>query len=268
MKATWQGYVTIGQLTIPVRLYGATKTIRPRFTRLHEKDNSPTEQAVKCQAEGKEIPNSETIRAAESEPGSYVVISDEELERTAATRLKSIEVRQFCDVSAIDPIYYEKPYYVVPSKGGERAYALLREVLVRGNKVAIVQFVLYNKEHLGALQVRQDIIVLHQMRFAAEIVPRTDIDTPPLPQPNPAEIGAALAVLQRLSGPFFVEDYHDEQSERLLDLITRKKKGLPPPRRRIVSPHATPDQELLAALRATLESKRQLSIEDAVEEDG
>jgi DNA end-binding protein Ku len=140
MKATWQGYIALGQLGIPVRLYSASRLVRPQFVQLHEKDSAPVERVLKCSAENREITYKEIVRAVEYEPGHYITLTGQELERNLPTPAKTIEVKQFCELSEVAPIYYEKPYYIVPSKGGERAYALLREALVRSKKAIVAQF--------------------------------------------------------------------------------------------------------------------------------
>lgn len=254
MKAAWKGYITIGQLGMPVRLYSATRTAGPTFKLVHEKDGSPVERVLRCQAEDREIPYNETIRAIEYEPGRLITFTPRELERTALEHSKSIEVKQFADPTEIDPSYYEKPYYIVPSRGGERAYSLLREALNISGKVAVVQFVIYNQDHIGIIRKRDDVLMLHQLRFAGEVVPRSEIKTPPLPKASPAEINALTELIERYSGSFFPEDYHNEHAANISHLLERKIKGLPAPRRESKPAQATAENDLLPAIRLSLES--------------
>lgn len=255
-RASWQGYITLGQLGIPVRLYGATQTAEPRFVLLHEKDGSPIERPYRCALEKHDIPYGEIIRAVEYEPGRYITLSDHELEQTVAQPIKSIAIQQFARADVIPPIHYEKPYYVVPTKGGERAYALLREVFARSHYIAIAQFTQHTHEHMGALGLHGDMLMLHQLRFAGEIVPRSHIKTPALPKPSPSEIEALTAVIERFSGPFYVEDYHDEYAEHIQELVERKRRGLKAPRRERSTPHATPERNIIPALQRALEEQR------------
>lgn len=255
MKAIWSGYITLGQLGIPVRLYSATKAVRPEFTQLHEKDGSPVERFLRCRAEGKEISPGETIRAIKSE-GRFVTFTPDELTRAEIERSKSLAVKQFCRPEDIDAIYYEKPYYIVPASGGGRAYTLLREALSRSSRAAVTQFVIYNKDRIGIISPRRDILVLYQLRFATEIIPRSDIKMPPLSKPSPAETDTLISIIDRFSGPFYVEDYHDEQTERIDELLAQKLKGLPAPRRSRDNPSATKDNDLLPALQRTLKEAR------------
>jgi|GEM_PF-1258586 len=256
VKATWQGYISLGQLGIPVRLYSAVQSVRPRFIQLHETDGSPVERELRCRAEGRKIESSEVVRAIEVKPGRYVTITDHELGVTAHSPVKTISVQQFSEPNAIPNVYIDKPYYVVPAKGGERAYALLREVLARLCKVAIGQFVIYNQERIACAYIYGDLIMLQQLHFAAEIVPRQSIKSPALPKPSPSEIEALSAVVQRFSGPLYLEDYHDEHSEHIRELVERKAKGLAAPREERIAPHATPETDIIAALHDTLGARR------------
>ncbi len=251
-RATWQGYITLGQLGIPVRLYTATQSLRPHFVRLHERDGSPVERALRCRAEHLEISPNETVRAAEYEPDRYVTLTDQELERTAPAHVKSVDIKQFCSRGSIDPVYYEKPFYAVPGRGGERGYSLLREVLARTGMLAIAQLIMHEREHIAALLVQGDMLVLNQLRFADELLPRNRLKTPPLPKPSPDEIDALTAIVRRFNGPFYIQDYHDEHSEYVRQLIERKAKGLPARRRERIAPHTTPQNEIIATLRSSL----------------
>jgi DNA end-binding protein Ku len=256
MRAAWKGYITIGQLGVPVRLFSATRSIRPQFNLLHEKDGSPVDRVLRCHAEDKDITIDETVRAIATDPGRYITFTTRELEQAAEEHTKSIEVKQFADVSDVNPLYYEKPFYIVPSRGGEKAYALLREAMLRTKKIAIVQFVIYNQNHIATISTHDDLLLLYQLRFSSEIIPRFEIRSPALSKPSPAEIEMLTKLIDRYSGPFYAEDYHDEQSERILALAESKTKGLPPPKKEPRSPHATPEDELLPALRLSLEASK------------
>jgi DNA end-binding protein Ku len=236
-----------------VRLYSAVQSTRPHFVLLHEVDGSPVERIYKSRESDKEIPASELVRGIEFEPGHFVTLTANELARSG-TDDKTIDVKQFSDLSDISPLHYEKPYYLVPSNDGQRAYALLREALQRTQKVAITQFKAYGKEHIGAISAAGDLLILYQLRFADEIISRSRIESPAIPKANPNEIEVLIQVIERFSGPFFVHDFRDEQTDQLNLLIDRKIKGLPAPRAESSSPQATSDEDLMPVLRSTLES--------------
>jgi DNA end-binding protein Ku len=231
MKATWQGYIALGQLGIPARLYSASRSIRPQFVQLHEKDSSPVERVLKCSSENHEISYKEIVRAVEYEPGRYITLTGQELERNLPASTKTIEVKQFCDLTEIDPIYFEKPYYIAPTRGGD----------------------------VGIIALYRDLLVLHQLRFAEEIVPRNELKSRSLPRPSPTEVNTLQSVIEHFSGPFYIEDYHDDYAEQVQTLIERKVKGLPPPRRESISANATPEEEIVTALQSTLSKSHQLA---------
>lgn len=257
-RAAWKGYISLGQLGIPVRLYSGARSIRPHLFQLHESDGSPVERQLRCSAEQREISPSEIIRAVETEPGKYLTLTDQELEAAASDTPKSIAVRQFSDMAAIPPHHFDKTFYIVPTRGGERAYALLREVLGRTKKVAIAHFSIYGREHLAALGVAGDLLMLYQLRYAAEIVPRSSLKTPSLPRPTPKEIATLSAVVDRFSGPLYLEDYHDEYADHLAELVERKTRGLPSSKSEHPEPHATGDKELITVLEDVLQTGRSL----------
>lgn len=257
-RAAWKGYISLGQLGIPVRLFSGARSIRPHLFQLHETDGSPVERQLRCSAEQREISPNEIIRAVEIEPGKYLTLTDQELEVAASDAPKSIAVRQFSDMTAIPPQHFDKTFYVVPARGGERGYALLREVLGRAKKIAVAHFSIYGREHLAAMGVAGDLLMLYQLRYAAEIVPRSSLKAPSLPRPTPKEIATLSAVVERFSGPLYLEDYHDEYADHLEELVERKVKGLPSGTNDRPEPHATSDDELVPVLESVLHTMHSL----------
>lgn len=251
-RAIWQGYIAIGQLGIPVRLFAAAQTSGPRFVQLHAKDNSPVTRELQCREEHKPISPDEIARAVEYEPGRYIALTDQELAKSTGDAIKTLAVQQFAGSDAVPPEYYEKPYYIVPDAGGEAGYSLLRETFSRTDTIAVISFVLYTKAHMGVIRQIGDMLVLLQLRFPTELVPRTTIKTPPLTKPTPQEIDIMTEVVERYRGPVYMHDYHDEYAERINELVARKAKGLPEPRRPRTS-HATPESEIVPTLQRTLQ---------------
>jgi DNA end-binding protein Ku len=209
----------------------------------------PVTQTVICQKDGKELHADDIIRAVETN-GSYIEISEKDIQSSGED--KNITVRQFSDASAIDSIYYDKPYYVVPGKGGELAYTVLRQAFIKSGKIAVVTYMLYEKEHLGVVRVHDGTLLLQQLRFSEEIVPRRDITTPSLPQPSPSNVDIATRLMDKYSSSFYVEDYRNEQLDRLNEVIERKAKGLPPKRQPQIAPKTTPEDEVIPKLKALL----------------
>lgn len=252
MKARWRGYITLGRLGIPVRLYSGVQLMLPKFVQLHEKDGSPVERVLRCRDEGREIAYSEIIRAIEHSDGRYVALSETELDRVASRSVKQIEIRQFCADNAVRPLYYTKPFYIVAASGGEYAYNLLREALVQTNKIAVGKFVIHSKEHLAAIGVEEDLLMLYQLRYTDEIVSRSKVPAPALPKARPDEVDLLRVVIERHSGPLFMRDYHDEYGERLRLLIQYKIKGLSPPRQQKPDARGTSEADIATTLQDIL----------------
>lgn len=250
MRASWSGYLRMGDVVFPVRLYSGIKSVAPHFVRLHAKDLSPLNQVLVCQKDGKALQADDIIRAVEVD-GKYLEITEKDL-ITSGTDDKSITVRQFSEHSAIESVYYDKPYYIVPGKGGELAYTVMRQAFMKSNKVAIVTYMFYEKEHLGIVKAYDGILLLQQLRFAEEIVSRRNIETPSLPQPSPAHVDVASRLMDRYSSSFFVDDYRNEQLDSLNEIIARKAKGLPLKRQPQIAPKTTPEDEVIEKLRALL----------------
>jgi len=210
------------------------------------------ESVLRCKADGEEISHHETIHAATTKQGAYVALTTRELER-AVSDPKIVMVRQFCTQDAIPPIYFEKPYYMVPAKGGEHAYALLREVLIRKKYGVLVNFVLRNHEYMGMIHAYGDLLLLERLRFSTDLMPRSQLKTPALPKPHPGEVDMLTAIVERFSGPVHMEDYHDEFSERIEMLIERKARGLAMPKAEQADKNATPEESVARVLAGMLE---------------
>jgi DNA end-binding protein Ku len=232
-------------------MYSAIKSVTPHFTLLHAEDHSPIKRVTVCTQDNKELGENDIVRAIEHED-NYVTLSEKELERHAAIE-RDIVVRQFSKIEAIDPIYYEKPYYLVPSSGGELAYTILRQAFIKTGKAAIVTLIFYDRERLGLLLAKDGILLLHTLRFSEEIIPRSSIRTPALPQPSPTQIDLATRLVERYTSSFHSEDYRNQQLDLLHEIIERKAKGLPPKRTPEVSQGITPESEVTARMKVLLE---------------
>jgi DNA end-binding protein Ku len=253
MRASWSGYFKLGDLTIPVRLFSAVHSVAPHFIQLHATDHAPVARVLRCMQDGEDLEMEDIVRAVEYE-GGYVELTDSEIEANDAMD-RDIVVRQFSEPSHISSFYYEKPYYIVPGSGGELAYTIIRQALVQTNKVAVITYMSYEKEHIGIVSAMEGILFLQQLRFADEIIPRASIKTPTLPQPSPGYINSAIELIERYSAPFYIGDYRNQQTTALQELIERKAKGLPLKKVNKVAPQTTPEDQLMPQLRALLTKK-------------
>jgi DNA end-binding protein Ku len=247
-------------VNVPVQLVPATRDLSVRFHQLHEPDGARIETRRVCSAEGVEVPWEQVGRGYELEDGSFVILTDEELEAADPEKTRTIDIEAFVEEDEIDPIYYDHPYFLVPeeNEGVIRAYHLLREVMERSGRVALARFVLRTKEYLVAIRVRDGALALATMRFHDEVRRPQDLDgaIPEGAKPAKKQLDGAVALIEELSGDFQPGGYEDEHRKRLLALIEQKRKGeeiqLP---EEPEEPAPVPD--LMAALEESLKQARE-----------
>lgn len=225
MRSLWKGAITFGLVNIPVRLYKASKDRELKFKLLHKKDLSEIRYARICKADGKEVPWEEIVKGYEYREGDYVVLADEDFERANLKKTHSIDIIDFTDEDQIDTIYYETPYYLEPEKGAAKAYFLLREALRRSKKVAVGNYVLRQHEHLGVIKPRGDVLLLHQLRYDAELLSPKDLNIPRKESLSRNEIDMALELIDKLAKPFDPSEYTDTYVDEIKAVIKQKSKG-------------------------------------------
>jgi DNA end-binding protein Ku len=250
MRASWKGYFRIGDVMLPVKLYAATRTVGPRFIQLHAVDHSPVTRVTICLQDGEELKEDEIVRAAEYD-GKYIELSEKDLERYTGFE-RNIVIRQFSDAAEIDPIYYDTPYYLAPDQGGELTYAILRRAFERTHKIAIATFLFYGRERLAVVSLQGEVIMAQTLRFYEEILPRSDITLPAMPQPSPAQISVASRLMEQYATSFYASDYRNQQQDRIQEVIEAKAKGLPIKKQTSIASEATPDSEVSAKLKSML----------------
>jgi DNA end-binding protein Ku len=224
-RAIWNGAISFGLVTIPVQLVTAVRSQRPRFHMLHEKDESPVRYQRICETEEKPVPWEQIVKGYEYEKGEYVVLTKEDLKRAALDKSDTIDVLSFVPGSAIDPRFYETPYYLVPGKGGDRAYALLRETIRKSGKVGVAQLILRQSQHLAALSVKDDVFVLTLLRLADDLAETDTIKAPSAKGLRDSELALAARLVDGLAGPWKPEQYKDQYAANLAAIIQAKIKG-------------------------------------------
>ena len=250
-RALWSGSISFGLVNVPVRMYSAIEDRDVRFHLLHQKDDSRIGYEKVCKKEGRPVPDDEIVRGYEVSEGSYVYVTDEDLEAAAGESYRSIDIQDFVDIGEVDPIYFERTSYLGPAEGAEQPYALLVRAMEESGLVGIATFVMRDRQQLGCLRVRDGMIVLERMFFADEIRPTKGI-VPRRPKVGKQELSMALDLIERFRTSFEPEKYEDTYRESLLSLIRRKKQG------KEVHVEREPEREeptdLLEALRASVES--------------
>lgn len=210
MRSIWSGSISFGLVNIPVKLYSASEDKAISFDFLHKSDFSKIRYARICLEENKEIPYEDIIRGYELSEGMYVPLDEKDFERADQKRTKTIEIINFANENEVDPIYYEKPYYLEPDKGAEKPYVLLKEALQASGRVGIAKFVLRNREHLAILRPYKDTLALNQLRFSDEIRNIDEIKKPEAKNISQEEVSLALALVDQLTKPFDPKKYRDQ----------------------------------------------------------
>ncbi len=252
-RSIWSGTISFGLVSIPVRMVGAVSEHALHFNLLHRKDSSPIGYEKICKEEGRPVSDDEIVKAYEVSKGKYVEVEDADFEAARAEGYHTFDISDFVEVDEIDPIYFERSYYLVPQDGGEKVYTLLVRAMEGARLAAVGTFVMREREHLGCLRIRDGVVVLERMYFADEIRP-TDELKPSRARVTKEELEMATALIDRFTGSFDPSKYSDTYTEKLLDLIKRKQKGETV---QVEQPEAAEEQapDLMDALRASIEAQ-------------
>src|SRR5215831_2821200 len=227
MRAIWKGNISFALVTIPISLFSATKRNEVSFHYLHKKDLSTVSYKRFCDTEDVEVPWDEITRGYEYEKGQYVEITDEDLDKADVELTKTIQVLEFVKEEEIDPLFFDKPYYLEPQKGGDRAYALMRDALAQSKKVGIAKVVMKTKEHLAAVKAIGNMITLQTMRFSHEIVDASELNLPKA-EISKKEMDLANTLIDSMSDKFEPTKYKDEYYEKVMEVIQKKIDGVAP----------------------------------------
>lgn len=222
MRAIWKGSISFSLINIPIALYPATRREELKFRLLRASDLSPVNYKRVAEADGKEVPWDQIVKGYEYEKGRFIVLKEEDFKRADIEATQSVDIQDFVKLEEIDPIFFDKPYYLEPEKRGEKAYALLREALKQSGKVGIAKVVIKTREHLAAVKPEKNLLVLELMHFAEEIIDTAELKIPENPKIGAKELEMAKDLVGKMSGKWEPEKYEDEYSHRLLEAIQKK----------------------------------------------
>lgn len=258
MRPIWTGAIGFGLVNIPVKLYSATESSTLDLDMLDKKDHSNIRFMRVNEKTGKEVPWANIVKGYKLPNDEYVVLSEKDFEAAGARKTKTIEITDFVKENEIESMYYETPYYLEPDKSGARAYALLREALVKSGKVGIASFVMRSKEGLAILRANEKVIVLNRIRFYEEIRDTADLNLPARSAVKSNELKMAISLIDQLSAPFDISRYKDTYSAALMKVIKAKSKGKPvkPARLKVVK---GPSRDLMSQLKASLGKRKNAS---------
>ena len=250
-QGIWSGTISFSLVAIPVQLVSAVRPGRVSFRMLHSKDYSPLARAMSCPEEETIVPPDEIIRGYEIGPDKYVVVTDQELESLAPERSRTIEILEFIDMKEVDLIYYDHPYYIVPSKGGEKAYRLLVEALRRTNKAGLAKFVLRDREYLVAVKSVDDTLALITLHYSEEILPDEGI-SPKKEDIGPEEKSLMKKTVKKMVTDWNPEKYADRRRKKILDILKKKEKERAPVEAPEVEEEGEGPADLVAALQESM----------------
>jgi DNA end-binding protein Ku len=224
-RSIWNGTITFGLVNVPIKLYTATESKTVSFSQVHVSDGSKIEHRRFCPKEDKQVDYKDTVKGYEVSEGKYVVLDKDEVKAAAGNRGKVVHLEEFVDASEIDPVFYEKTYYV-GSREAEDAYRLLHEALRKSNRAGIGRFTFHDREYLVAVRALDDVIALHTLRFHDEVVDPDELELDlARAKPRPKEVEMAGQLVDSLERDFEPEAWEDSYREAVLDLIKRKARG-------------------------------------------
>jgi DNA end-binding protein Ku len=252
-RALWKGSLAFGLVSIPVELHTAVRDSRPRFRMLHAKDKAPVKFERVCAREGKPVAWDDLVKGYEYQKGRFVVLTKDDFKAAALEKSRTVDIRNFVKGEDIDDRFFESSYYLTPQKGGERAYALLREAIRETELVGVATIVLRDAQHLAALEVKGDAMVLTMMRYAEELVDTSEYTFPASGQIRKGELQMARTLIEQLADKWDPTQYTDEYRDNLMKIIKGKMKGRTVELEETTEPRSAEVVDLMERLRQSLQ---------------
>lgn len=252
MHTLWNGSISFGLVNIPVQMYSATNAHEGiNLHLLHKSDHAPIRYARICSDEGEEVEWNDIVKGYEYREDEYLVLTDKDFDELSAKKTQTIDISQFVEEADIDIRYFEKPYYLEPIKGGEKAYALLRAALHTSKKVALVSFAFHERQHIAVIKPEGRVLILNQMRYPTDLREPSELILPTDSEVTEKEVEMALKLVKQETRPFIAEDLHDNYTEELEKMIKDKAKGKKPKvaKREV---HETSAKDLMSVLKASI----------------
>ncbi|MCC3648083.1 MULTISPECIES: Ku protein [Bacillaceae] len=257
MHTMWKGSISFGLVNIPIKLHSATEDKDIKLRNLHKECHSPIKYEKTCPVCEKEIKNEDIVKAYEYTKGKFVVLEDEDLEKLKQENEdKAVEIMDFVKIQEIDPIYYNRTYYMSPGDGGGKAYSLLRKALETSEKVGLAKIIIRSKEQLAVVRVYENTLVMETIHYPDEVRKAADVpNVPAEDKVSDKEIDTAIMLIDQLTTEFKPEKYNDDYRTALLELIEAKRTG-----KDIVTPVEKEPvanvTDLMAALQASIDKTK------------
>lgn len=236
MRSMWNGSISFALVTIPIALYPATRREELSFRLLRKSDQSPVNYKRVAEADGKEVPWSEIVKGYEYDKGKFVILKEEDFKRVdIEAAAQTIDIMDFVKVEEINPMFFQKPYYLEPTKGGDKPYALLREALAESGKMGIAKVVIRTREHLAGVKAQGNALILEIMHFADELVDAGTLKFPKTKLAREREVSIARKLIDGMTTKWNPGKYEDDYKTQLMAMIEEKVKH---PSRRQARPKA------------------------------
>ena len=221
-RAIWKGSISFGLVNIPIALYPATRREELKFRLLRKSDLSPVNYKRVAEKDGKEVPWDQIVKGYEYEKGKYVVLQEDDFQRVDLEATQTVDIQDFVDLEEIDPMFFYKPYYLEPQKGGDKAYALLRDALKDSNKVGIAKVVIKTRQYLAGVKPEDRALVLELMHFADELADPEKLRVPKKIEVGKREMTMARSLIDSMSSKWEPQKYKDDYREALMEVIEEK----------------------------------------------
>ncbi len=221
-RAIWKGSISFGLVNITIALYPATRREELKFRLLRKSDLSPVNYKRVAEKDGKEVAWDQIVKGYEYEKGKYVVLKDEDFQRVDLEATQTVDIKDFVDQEEIDPMFFYKPYYLAPQKGGDKAYALLRDSLKDTNKVGVAKVVIKTRQYLAGVKPEDGVLVLELMHFADELADSEKLHLPKKMEVGKREMNMAKSLIDSMASKWEPDKYKDDYREALMDVIEEK----------------------------------------------
>ncbi len=255
MHTMWKGSISFGLVNIPIKLHAATEDKDIKLRTLHNKCHAPIKYEKVCSVCEEEVKPEDIVKAYEYTKGKFIVLDDEELEKLRKeNEEKAVEIIDFVKIEEIDPIYFDRSYYMSPNDGGSKAYSLLRKALLESQKVGLAKIVIRSKEQLAVIRVYENTLVMETIHYPDEV--RKAADVPNVPSEDKVtkkELDTAILLIDQLTSLFEPEKYTDEYRTALLELIESKRQGKETVTAKVKEAAAANVTDLMAALQASID---------------
>lgn len=262
-RALWTGSLSFGLVSIPVEIHTAVRDKGPHFRLLRKRDKSRIQFQRVAEKDGAVVAWEDIVKGYEYQKGHYIVLTPEDFERAAVKKDRVIDIMDFVEADAIDDRFFDKPYYLLPAKGGDKAYALLREAIRQSKQVGIAKFVLRDKQRLAAIETIGDAIVLSTMRFRDELAKLDEYEFPSDRGVQKRDLQMAQRLIKEFSADWDPDKYTDDYRENIMKVIEARRAKTQPDLEEEADPQSADVIDLMERLRKSLGTKRAVTAKAA-----